>query len=601
MENQTIRHLADPSNTTGTLLTLPRSDFPRSKKGEAAINNILRSVEPPTSNDDDNDRLLLVRLPSSGVTLDDLQSRNVYILGDTSEHDIDHSSGANGQCVMDGEGGVANGNGMTSSSNIHVPIPTRLIVEGKSEDGRGAISNNAGKTLELMRVETSNTYVLVPPMPVDKDASHDNATNGNNTDGNGSKKRQKVSPVEANKQLTTMPARSVGLVPGEESPACFFLEPVHLQSGHYAPKLRWALSRWVYDPLDPPGDDLKFGYGLSDLAHICRTSESEIGYALSCRVWGADDALVIPVGEPTTTTSDDRRYGILSEEGRQTVSMAILSALLESDVDLAWYFSDDDQSKSGNDVSLLLKDVRTHWHNLEDDGVINSRRESCDAPVLSDSRHATETQDESQSQFYTPAEFHNLKSGDKDSVLCDEVIWHCLRPMVRYTACAHKDVMPKTVWLVPDEVAKLAAHNVFLRSSNSDGWNESDFIESWNMRMPSISKYEPSMDLLRGIALSDQSAGQDDCSQKVWKYFPEAGLPLVPSLRIKSMFAMCSEWTLDGTIPYLRKFACGAVEECNGSSNADLGSEIKSLLEKHAKVANNTEKNGATKYVLMNS
>ena len=559
MANQTIRHLADPSNTTDTLLTLPRSDFPQSKKGAAAINNILHNVEPATtSNDDDEDRLLLVRLPPGGVTLDDLQSRNVYILGDTTERDIDHGSGANGQCVMDdGEGGVIHHGEMTSSSsNIHVPIPARLIVEGKSKDGSSNDDNQTGKTLELMRVETSNTYVLVPPMPIDKDANtqqqhHDSVTKNGNADGNGSNKRQKTSSAneESNKQLTTMPARSVGLIPGEDSPACFFLEPIHLQSGHYASKLRWALSRWVYDPLDPPGDDVKFGYSLSDLAHICRTSESEIGYALRCRVWGAEDALVIPVCKTTTaattaTTLDDRRYGILSEEGRQTVSMAILSALLESDVDLAWYYSNDDQSKSGMDLSLLLNDVRTHWHNLEDDGVIiNSRRESQDAPVLTDSRHAAERHDESQSQFYTPAEFHKLKSGDKESVLCDEVIWHCLRPMVKYTACLHNlDAMPKTVWFVPDEVAKLAAHNVFLRSSNSDGWKESDFIESWNMRMPSISKYEPSIDLLRGIALlDDQNAGQDGVCQKVWKYFPEAGLALVPSLRIKSMFAMYSD------------------------------------------------------------
>jgi hypothetical protein len=582
---QKIRRLDDPSNTSGTLLTLPQSDFPRPKKSPSNLHGI--ETRASDANDNDEDRLMLVRLPSSAgcLTLNDLtQGQTVYILGDTSEHDINHySSEANGQAAMDDDGPSREG-------NIHVPVAARLIVEGTSDESN---ANFKGKTLELMRVETSNTYILVPPMPIHKKA--DEASN----EENGSK-RQKLEG--GTKKLTTMPARSVGLIPGEESPACFFLEPIHLKPGHYAHKLRWALSHWVYDPFDLP--EGKFGYTLTELGHICRTSESEVGYALWNRVYGADDALVLPVGEESE--NDGRRYGILSEEGRQTVSMAILSALLESNIDLSWHFSEENKSTNGMDLSLLLKDVRTHWHNLEEDGVIDFRRESQeDHPILTDSKHQSQGS-ESQSQFFTPAQFTKMRSSQNDShQLSNEVIWHCLRPMVCYAGNDHKDNMPSHIWLLPDKVAKLAAHNVFLRANTSDGWEESEFMEAWDTRMPSISKYEPTVDLLRGIALKEVIANPEDGGvKKVWQYFPEAGLSLAPSLRIKSMFAMRSSWTLEEAVPYLEKFLCHGVNGENDKS-VDVDSGVKSVLEKYAKAGNTMETNEsgqdviAVKYMLL--
>ncbi|KAL7486567.1 hypothetical protein ACHAW6_012174 [Cyclotella cf. meneghiniana] len=603
MSKLQIRRLGDPSNTSATLLTLPNSDFPRANESSSTI---LSSTNGSDANVEEDDRLVLLNLPSRkdrGVTIDDLtRGQIVYILGDTSEHDIDHSSGANGHTGMDDDAHSKEG-------NIHVPVPARLIFEGTI--GNGNTQNYEGKTVELMRVETSNTYILVPPMPV---AENDSNPEENNKTENSSNKRQKMyggQSTSTTTKLTTMPARSVGLVPGEEAPACFFLEPIHLKPGHYASKLRWALSRWVYDPLDHP-KEAKFGYNLGELAHICRTSETEIGYALCHRVFGAEDALVVPIRTETSSDleGDSRRYGILSDEGRQTVSMAILSALLESDVDLAWHFSEESTSKEGMDLPTLLKDVRTHWHNLEEDGVIPSQGSQRNAKMLSDSRQ--ESQSDSQSQFYSPSQFAVLRNSQNEEVpLSDEVVWHCLRPMVRYTGSSHKDSMPNTIWLIPDEVAKLAAQNVFLRGGNSEGLGEDEFMEAWNLRMPSISRYEPRVDLLRGIALSDVAASKEDgglhLKQRVWRYFPEAGLPLVLSLRVKSMFAMRSVWTLDEATPYLHKFVEGDVEGKEKRSSIDLEAGVKSVLEKYAKAVTNTEKDKGgedailTTYVLVSN
>ena len=160
------------------------------------------------------------------------------------------------------------------------------------------------------------------------------------------------------------------------------------------------------------------------------------------------------------------RYGMLSEEGRQTVSMAIVSTLLESDLDLEWS-SQDDMEKTMELLSLL-QEVRSNWQ----------REEGAD---------------------------HDL---------ADEVIWHGLRPIVSYKSVGSKDEMPKQVQLIVDEVAKLAAHHVFLRGTpqSASGWEEEEFLEAWSIRLPTMTgKYQPSMELLGGIAISEMVEDKRQC------------------------------------------------------------------------------------------
>ena len=119
-------------------------------------------------------------------------------------------------------------------------MAARLIVECKISNG-----HTYGKTMELTRVETSNTHIVVPPMPRKKER----------VDGidDGSNKRQKLdsSSKDVN-TMVTMPSRSIGLVPREDSPSCFFLDPLHLKPGNFGSKLRGTLSHLMYDPFDPP-------------------------------------------------------------------------------------------------------------------------------------------------------------------------------------------------------------------------------------------------------------------------------------------------------------------------------------------------------------
>jgi len=561
------RRLDDPSNKTGTLLTLPLSDFPNNKTKSTATS----SQQPKNSRDDDD--LILISLPStnSGITMEDLiRGKSVYILGDTSEKDIPNSS------ILPPEQQHPEQPNKEGVGGSIEPIAARLIVEGKS-------SNKSGKTMELTRVETSNTYIVVPPM-VSTEVEND------------SNKRQKLSAdssAKGKKELVTMPARSIGLVPGEESPSCFFLDPLHLQPGHFASKLRGSLSRWMYDPFDPPPpvvsnegrkEEVKFGYTIQELAHICRTSQSEIEYAIHNRLYGAEDALVIP-SSSDEESSFTNRYGMLSEEGRQTVATAIVTALLESDLDLVWM---EQKTSQGMKLSSLMGEIREHWHRLE--GGDNAADMETEAPSLADSQSQNNY---SQSQFGPPSQLHTM-SNTQTLPLATEVIWHCLRPILHYDdtvgSTKNLDTTPELIKLLPDEVAKLAAHHVFLRgtpkSSSSSAqlgvgsavwWEEEELMDEWSMRLPSMSsKYEPRVELLQGIAISgvksvDDGEGKSPKEIRRYQYLPEAGLSLIPSLRIKSMFKMKDRWSLEETVPYLEKFVGGE-------------GKVVDLLEKYAKL-----------------
>lgn len=440
-----------------------------------------------------------------------LSSQNsVYILGDTSESDIPHSANAPSNHTNNQQQRQGEEEGANQYSSSFEPVAARLIVEPKNSNN-GSDSKNQAKTLDLIRVETSNTYVVTPPMAVDNDGCGDQQ---------GDSKRQKLSsdassgkgttiPPHSTKQLVTMPARSIGVVPGENSPSCFFLDPMVLPQGHFANKLRTVLGRWVYNPLEPPSTStVLFGYTIRELAHICRSSLAEIEYALSNRVFGADDALAIP--NDAGVNNGVIRYGVLSDEGRQTVSMAIVSTLLESDLDLEWTSQDDTEKTM--ELLPLLQEVRSNWQREE----------------------------------------------GADQELSDEVIWHGLRPIVSYKSVGSKDEMPKQVQLIVDEVAKLAAHHVFLRGTprSASGWEEEEFMEAWSIRLPTMTgKYQPSMELLGGIAISEMVE-----DKRQWRYFPESGLPLNPSLRIKSMLAMRNAWAVEEAKPYFEKLTMNESE-----------------------------------------
>ena len=85
--------------------------------------------------------------------MDDLiRGESVYILGDTPDKDIHN----NDSIPVEREENV----GVYCGSIEPVAAACRLIVEGKTSN-----VNTNGRTMELTRVETSNTYIVVPPMP----------------------------------------------------------------------------------------------------------------------------------------------------------------------------------------------------------------------------------------------------------------------------------------------------------------------------------------------------------------------------------------------------------------------------------------------------
>ncbi len=704
---QSPRRIGRPENDehgrATTLLTLPLSDF----SSFAPAGRAQQQQRGSHDDDDDDDGLILIRLPQSssssptttttpadddfgegGLTLEDLLLRaghhddSVYILGDTSERDIVSNRPILLASTNDYHtGGGAGGNDNDRSIE---PVSARLIVEGRG-----------GKTLELTRVETSNTYIVVPTPSIHSDNNMNDGTPINAQMMKlmmGGNKRQRISndcsssssisqgqeatdaTVQPPPLVTTVPARSIGLVPGEDSPSCFFLDPSHLPPGHFAPTLRRILSRWVYDPVHPPTSEEEeeeeptlarssvFGYSIPEIAHVCRTSIGEVEYAIGNRMYGAEDAMVIPslnAKAKTTTSSSSNgcsRYGLLSEEGRQTVSMSIVSALIESDLELGWFAGrkkghpkeNDTTNTNGMQLAALVEEIRAQWHHMEGEDAFRQSSFHATSTTASASTNNTnlrssQNNNESQSsQFGTPSQFlpssaqrEGVASSGED--LAAEVIWHCLRPLCFHggggggsiTTTANKDSMPEYVHLIPDEVAKLAVHQVFLNGTprslqknpngniiassrtgavnNNGSWPEEELLEEWSMRLPSIpSGYEPRVELLRGIAISesregaggggDGTANNDVLPKKttLWTYFPEVALPLDPALRIQAMFVVRDVWTLSEAVPYLEKFvakAPGKQDEEDGDDDGVSGdgmgsvhSMVADLLGRHAKI-----------------
>jgi hypothetical protein len=119
------------------------------------------------------------------------------------------------------------------------------------------------------------------------------------------------------------------------------------------------------------------------------------------------------------------------------------------------------------------------------------------------------------------------------------------------------------------------------------------------------SGYEPRTGLLRGIAVcrttlvegggddggdgEDGDATEDDRGAvgsrrsrrgggRRWRYFPEAGLPSDPALRIGSMFAVRDAWTAEEATPYLERFA---VASSSSSADGDGGDDSEGVGKVH--------------------
>jgi hypothetical protein len=95
-------------------------------------------------------------------------------------------------------------------------------------------------------------------------------------------------------------------------------------------------------------------------------------------------------------------------------------------------------------------------------------------------------------------------------------------------------------------------------------------------------------------------------------------LPLIPSLRIKSMLAMHTPWTVEEALPYLEKFILRGIPLVDNNdddvkdddvkkANAAIKTGVAELLGKYAKAVSVTEKKGeggeedviVTKYVAL--
>ena len=192
-----------------------------------------------------------------------------------------------------------------------------------------------------------------------------------------------------------------------------------------------------------------------------------------------------------------------------------------------------------------------------------------------------------------------------------------LRPILRYHASSSgngngnddADAIPKRARLVPDEVARMAAHTSFLSLPDpSKPVEESELLERWSSRLPSIpGGYEPRVGLLRGIAVSEVTKGDDGGEgettrrrRRWWRYLPESALPTTgdAGARIEGMFAFRRAWTAEEAAPYLRRLLL-AVGRGGGDGGEEEERVVRELLGKHSRTIRVSEKDGEGKEAML--
>jgi hypothetical protein len=191
------------------------------------------------------------------------------------------------------------------------------------------------------------------------------------------------------------------------------------------------------------------------------------------------------------------------------------------------------------------------------------------------------------SQVLTLVKQEDEDSSNGDDFDVNDIVQYCLN-LISASTNSPSDEQPSMA-LDMNKVAIHLAHEIFQqrqRQKNAGNevdvarqsvvevngnvhfcWPLKDFQEEWSRYMPFTTGQDPSLDLLRGIALkikqpllskNRSSHGNPDATQNFddqmdfLLYFPERSLPLDTKRRFEKMFAFREEWTLEELEPYIK-------------------------------------------------
>ena len=182
----------------------------------------------------------------------------------------------------------------------------RIMSAGSRNPARLVTESNG--SFDMVKVETSNCLVLVPPL--DQDGLSKDEEDDVSSDASSSKR--------ARQSLVKMPSRKI-------NSSFIELQKTYLDRS----ELYQMLLKCVFDPFDECSvealDNGKVGWTISDLVHELRVSDKEIIDALQERC-----AFRISI---RNNDSIEYKFCLLSEESLKEAFDALLAAFIEDDID----------------------------------------------------------------------------------------------------------------------------------------------------------------------------------------------------------------------------------------------------------------------------
>ena len=342
-------------------------------------------------------------------------------------------------------------------------IMSTKIVNGENQ---ARLVTERDGSYNIIKVETSNALIMVPP--IEKDSTKSKLNHD---------VRNKKRPRE--KELVSMPARKA-------DSSFMELHRVHIDKSQLNEILA---STSLYDPYNSNHqnayDSSSFGLTLSELSAKVCVSQKEVYEALESM-------------EVFRSCSDyaNARYFIISEEATQDCCDAIISSLVEKEINIQ-------HSTVGSlvDASMAM---------LEEQSSSHVERMHDARSMISHSLHLLR-----RGVFQYDDHFSNESNLNLDA----------------------------------NKLARSVAHQIF--HSKSEPWCQETFFSEWIRRMPEVEEsFVPSLELLKGIAINEEILDED--TQKLFlKYVPEKKLPLRVSDRFEILFKLRSKWARADLEPYL--------------------------------------------------
>jgi len=413
-------------------------------------------------------------------------------------------------------------------------IRSHFVLQHDSDKCR-LVSEDKGLTFDLVKVETSNSYVLIKDEgDGDGDGDDDDDDGLTNDAGNNANENENKN-AQSSAKTQDKEARLV------RENNTFFLECIPMNTDLES-QIEEILKSYLYPTM---------GISLDGICQKLMHSKKEVHAAL---------VEMKAFNIHSSPDSSSSMYGMLSEEMEREVWYVIRRVLSEWD-------GGNDYAGKGVVKEEMIKQVMQCNDGSEDDideGVLRHCLEKCTLEVIGDG---------------VGDHNHNRTRLNVDHVSSHTVY------LLFYVQTF--ELGPSHL-LFCKQIARIVAHHVF--NMKTTPWETEAFIQQWHNLMPGVGAlYEPELGVIKDVALYVKEVSPMDKDEVVpspigmqakgsevlyLKYFPRENLPSTQDGLFKVLFKERARWKFDHLAPY--------VENLVKKSSFKT---VQELLVKHAKVA----------------